>query len=257
MSQQTYNRYMDIAVPGLIADSEFTTKDGLQAFEAIGLGLAVVQRIGYPLQGRLPKSGISTILFAGDLITANVVNLKVNGVAMAPVTFNTTNAATLADIVTALKAMASVGNATTDGVHTIVVYGKDGLDALVTDIIVTLGTTQTTGAATGSTADKIYGVSILSQAIQQAYPALNAPLVNEVGRPVGCLLRGRIWVRAETAIVNGDPVYMRFLDGGVGKAVGQFRNDADSGAAVLVPGMIFRSVAAAPAGLVLVDINEP
>lgn len=254
MSQQVYNRYMGLAVPGLIADSEYTAKDGLQAFEAIGLGLGVVQRIGYPNQGRLPKSNKSTILFAGDLITANVVNLKIGGVAMAPVTFNTDNATTLGLIVTAIKAVAGVANATTDGVHTIVVYGTDGLDALVTDIVVTAGATQTTGAATVGTTDVIYGISIMSQAIEQV--RFTGVVAYTSGAPVGCLLKGRIWVMSETAVVNGDPVYLRFKGDGATKFAGQFRNDADSGTATLVTGAIFRTIAAAP-GLAVIDINEP
>lgn len=254
MSQVLYNRYMGLAVPGLIADAEFTTKDGLQAFEPIGLGLAVIQRIGYPNNGRLPKANKATIVFAGDLITANVVNLKVNGVAMAPVTFITDNATTLAAIVTAIKLLAPVANATTDGVHTIVVYSKDGLDCVVTDILVTLGATQTTGASTSTSTDVIYGVSIMSQAIEQV--RFTGLVAYTAGAPVGCLIRGRIWVNSETAVVNGDPVYMRIAGDNVTKFAGAFRNDADSGTAILVPGMIFRSVAAAP-GLAVVDINEP
>lgn len=346
MSQNTYNRYMGIAVPGLIADAEFTNKDGLQATEAIGLGLGVVQRIGYPNQGRLPKANKSTIVFAGDLVTSNVVNLKVNGLAMSPVTFSSTHAATMALIVTAIKAIAGVANAVLDtsdtASRTILVYSTDGLACLVTDIAVTAGSTQTTGAATASTTDTLYGVSIFSQAIQQPYPALNQQILYNSGAPVGCLLRGRIWTIAETVVTNGDAVYCRFsgdhsvitgvsttgtgagigayphsyasiaalatalgittgavfnsldgkdtLDGalatakgsglvvgdsfvlassstatflpagyaaGFYKDAGNFRNDSDSGKAILVDGMQWRTVTTAVGQLALVDINMP
>ena len=261
MSQQLYNRYMGVAVNGLIADAEFTTKDGLQAFESIGLGLAVVQRIAYPNQGRLPKANKSKIVFSGDLVTSNVINLKVNAAAMAPVTFSADNLTTMGLIVTAIKAIAGVANALLDATdtanHTIIVYSTDGLNCLVTDVLVTLGAGQVTATVTTSTTDVIYGVSIMSQAIQQPYPSLNAPILYANGAPVGCLVRGRIWTTPETAVTNGDAAYMRFLDGGTGKAVGQFRNDDDSGKAVLVDGMVWRSVTTAPANLALVDINEP
>jgi len=346
MSQNTYNRYMNIAVPGLIADAEFTNKDGLQAAEAIGLGLAVVQKIGAPNQGRLPKANVATIVFAGDLVTGNKINLKVNGHAMSEVTFATDHATTMGLIITAIKAITGVTNAVLDtsdsNRRTILVYSVDGLDCIVTNIAVTAGSTQTTGTSTSDTADTIYGVSIMSQAIQQPYPALNAPILYVNGSPVGCLLRGRIWVLAETAVQNGDAVYMRFygnhatiiapsttgtgagvgayahsyasiaalatalgittgaifntidgrdtLDGalatakgsglvagdsfvltssstaqylpagyagGFYKDAGNFRNDDDSGTAVLVDGMEWRSVTTAAGQLALVDINMP
>ena len=278
MSQILYNRYMGIAMNGLIADAEFTAKDGLQAAEAIGLGLAVVQQVGLPNKGRLPKANKSTIVFAGDLVTSNVVNLKVNGNAMAPVTFSSTHAATMALIVTAIKAIAGVANAVLDtsdvASRTIIVYATDGLNALVTDIAVTSGSTPTTGTATVTSSDVIYGVSIFSQAIQQPYPALNAPILYNNGAPVGCLLRGRIWTTAETVVTNGDPVYMRFLGdhsqitapsttapvgyaAGFYKDAGNFRNDSDSDTAILVDGMIWRSVTTAVGQLAMVDINQP
>jgi len=349
MSQNTYNRYMNIAVPGLIADAEFTNKDGLQAAEAIGLGLAVVQKIGAPNQGRLPKANMATVVFSADLKSTggnDVINMKVNGHAMSPVTFNTSHVHTMDLIVTALKAVTGVANAVVDtsdtDSRTILVYTNDGLDALVTDIVVVGSTTPATGTSTSETTDTIYGVSIMSQAIQQPYPALNAPILYVNGAPVGCLLRGRIWVLAETAVQNGDAVYMRFsgdhsvivapsttgtgagtgayahsyttiaalasalgittgnifntidgrdtLDGalatakgsglvvgdsfvllssstaaylpggytgGYFKDAGNFRNDDDSGKAVLVDGMEWRSVTTAPGQLALVDINMP
>jgi hypothetical protein len=140
--------------------------------------------------------------------------------------------------------------------RTILLYVTDGLDALVTGILVTLGVSQTTGTSTASSEDTIYGVSIMSQAIQQPYPSTGEILYSS-GAPVGCLLRGRIWVRAETVVKNGDAVYMRVKDGGAGKAVGQFRNDSDSGTAKLCVGMVWRSVTTATAELALVDINQP
>jgi hypothetical protein len=194
--QSTYNRYMGIAVPGLIADSEFTFKDGLQAFETIGLGLGVVQRIGKPQQGRLPKANKAKIVLDADLVASNVVNLKVNGLAMAPVTYGSSHAATMAAVVVAIKAIAGVGNAVLDSSdtnsRTILVYSNDGLDCLVTDAAVTGGVSQANITVTTSTTDVIYGISIMSQAIEQV--RFTGIVAYTSGAPVGCLVRGRIWV---------------------------------------------------------------
>jgi len=281
MSQILYNRYMNIAVAGLIADAQFTNKDGLQAAEAIGLGLAVIQKIGMPNQGRLPKANVSTIVFDADLKSTggnDVINMKVNGNAMSPVTFASSHLNTMGLIVTALKAISGVANAVLDASdtdnRTIIVTSTDGLNCLVTDITVVGSTTPANGSASVSTDDTIYGVSIMSQAIQQPYPALNAPILYNNGAPVGCLLRGRIWVVAETVVTNGDAVYMRFLGdhsqitapsvtppvgyaAGFYKDAGNFRNDDDGGTAVLVDGMEWRSVTSAVGGLAMVDINMP
>jgi hypothetical protein len=180
---------------------------------------------------------------------------------MAEVTFTGNHAATMALIVTALKAMTGVSastalDATDTNSRTINVYATDGLDAIVTDIAVTAGSTQTTGAATQSTTDTIYGVSIMSQAIEQPYPATTAILYQN-GAPVSCLIKGSIWVNAETVVINGDSVYMRVIANGAGKAVGQFRNDSDGGKAVLVNGAVWRTVTTATGQLAIVELNVP
>ena len=269
MSQVLYNRYMGVAMNGLIADAEFTTKDGLQASEPIGLGLAVVQQVGLPNKGRLPKANKSNIVFSAPITGSDTVSLSVNGNAITPVT-----SGLIADVVTALAALPGVANAILDPsapTVSILVYSVDGLNAIVTGSI---AGTATTMSIEGSTTDTIYGVSIFSQAIQQPYPALNAPILYVNGAPVGCLLRGRIWVTAETVVVNGDSVFMRILgdhsqitapsttapigySAGFYKDAGNFRNDDDGGTAVLVDGMIWRSVTTAVGQLALVDINQP
>ena len=51
---------------------------------------------------------------------------------------------------------------------------------------------------------------------------------------------GRIWVVCEEAVSNGDAVYVRVVaDASAGEQLGSFRNDADGGDAVLLPGARF------------------
>lgn len=93
--------------------------------------------------------GATELKFAGDLVTSNVINLKVNGVAMTAVTFSVDNATTLAAIATQLETQFSdviesalaVGG--TDKVLITVVPGKT---VTLSDIVVTLGGGQTTGS---------------------------------------------------------------------------------------------------------------
>jgi hypothetical protein len=103
--QTSYNTNMSVANPGMIADATFDMIESFQAYEEIGLGKGIVKRDGYDLVGRLPKANKSTLVFSGDLITDNVVNLKVNGTSIAPVTFSGTHAATMALLIAAIEAL--------------------------------------------------------------------------------------------------------------------------------------------------------
>ena len=55
------------------------------------------------------------------------------------------------------------------------------------------------------------------------------------GETVPVMTEGGIWVYAEEAMSDGDPVYIRIATGSA-SALGGFRNDADSASCVLVPG---------------------
>jgi hypothetical protein len=105
-----------------------------------------------PKQGTtfdLPLVG-QKITFAGALIADNVINMKVNGVAMTPVTYAASNDATLDAIGVQLETdfptlIYDVTRSTTR-ILNIIPYGENDVCA-ITDIVVTLGTSQTTGAA--------------------------------------------------------------------------------------------------------------
>lgn len=111
-------------------------------------------RIGYEI-GRdgttflLPASG-ETIVFAGDLITSNTINMTVNGVAMTQVTFSSNHATTMGLIATQLATQfASVIDTVTVGgasSRTLFIKPKgDNSTVVVASIVVGAGTSQTTG----------------------------------------------------------------------------------------------------------------
>lgn len=87
MPQLSYPFLMDVGSVGLLADSGF--RNVLSESFNTGLGLAKV--IGQDYVVRLPESNLSTIVLSGDLITANVINVSVNGVALVPITFATSH----------------------------------------------------------------------------------------------------------------------------------------------------------------------
>ncbi len=83
-----------------------------------------------------------TITFAGDLITANEIDITVNALVMPTETFDTDHATTMANIVTALDGLTDV-TATINGTHAIdLEYTAAPIS--IDNAVVTLGASQTT-----------------------------------------------------------------------------------------------------------------
>lgn len=95
----------------------------------------------------LVESNEQRLVKTGAFVTGNVINLKVNGVAMTPVPFNTDNNTTLADLATQIATdFSAVVNAATDVVaNTVEVQSIAGVnDVQITDVVVTGGASQPT-----------------------------------------------------------------------------------------------------------------
>lgn len=99
-------------------------------------------------KGRLLPQ-ISTLVFNVDLITGNTVNGSINGVALAPIPFDTDHATTMADIATALAANADIDTAVVSG-RTITITTLDGTNVTLSGFVVTGGASQATAAWTVS-----------------------------------------------------------------------------------------------------------
>ena len=67
---------------------------------------------------------------------------------------------------------------------------------------------------------------------------------------------GRYLVYSEQAVKATDPVYLRYRANGAGKAVGQFRKDADTSRAVLLTGVAWAADTTA-AGVAVLEVNLP
>ena len=93
-----------------------------------------------------------TILFDADLITSNVVNMKVNGVAMTPITFGSSSTATVAAIAAQLITdFPTLIDTTTagSGARTIkVVPIGSNASVVITSIVVTAGSSQAAATLT-------------------------------------------------------------------------------------------------------------
>lgn len=259
MPQLSYPFLMEVGSVGLLADSGFRNVLSPRAFENFNTGLGLAKVIGQDYVVRLPESNLSTIVLSGDLITANVINVSVNGVALAPITFATSHLATMNAIAAAILAQPNIASAVVGGAgnHTLTVTSTEGNVAIVNSFVVTLGASQATATITNTTQDTFYGVGARTQNKPNPLnPAgsFGNPIYLQ-GDCVSLLTKGRIYVAAEQTVTSDSPVYWRFAANGL-LLPGGFRGDSDSGRAIVIPGARY-TVGATSGALATLEINLP
>jgi hypothetical protein len=82
------------------------------------------------------------------------------------------------------------------------------------------------------------GVVMASQAIPQD-PSVATP-VYPIKSAVPLMRQGRIWVKPEENVLDGDAAFVRFASGAGGTVLGSFRKSADTATAVALPKAIYR-----------------
>jgi len=261
VGQTSYPTEMVIASEGLRADSGFGNVLSPRAAETIVIGRAVAKVQGVDYQVRYPHQNLTTLVFSADLVSLNVVNGSVNGVAITPVTFNTSHLITMGLIATAIEANPAVASATVGGANNrtiTIVANQDAAAIPATGWVVTLGASQATIEMTNTTSDSLYGVALRIQNKMNLY----APTGSDGASPyyegdcVSMLTKGRVYVKVETIVTSDDPVYVRFAPNGLNVQLGLFRADADSGTCFEVPHALWR-VGAQAGGLATLEINLP
>lgn len=191
----------------------------------------------------------AVMTLSGDALnTADTVDGVINGVAIATVTYATSEANTLQLVANAIKAIAGVSDAVVNATaRTITIYNTPGLEVEPASLTVTdnaLVTTAPSFAATYS---------------QQASPLAVTEAAYLPTETVGAMRRGSVYCRAEEALALGDSVYMRVATGSFAQR-GAFRNDADSGTCQLVSALRFAGPTVTdPDGnrIVPVELNLP
>lgn len=92
---------------------------------------------------------IITLDFVADLVTGNTIDLKINTVPIAQVTFATSHSVTMTALAAAIAALASVASATVTSGRQITITGQDsGVAIAVNDLVIAGGSSQTTGSTT-------------------------------------------------------------------------------------------------------------
>jgi hypothetical protein len=231
----------------------------VSAIQEIPVGLGVAKVIGSDYEVRLPHMNVSTSVVSTALITGNSTVATVNGIALAPVVFATSNTLTLAAIAAAIAAAPGIASAVSNGTDTITVTADQG-EAVTVSLVTTLGASQPTWTTTASTQDIFYGVALYIQNKMNLYgpQGSNGSAPYYVGDPVSTLTRGRVWVNVENTVSSDTPVYWRVKPTVSNPQVGGFRSDSDGGTAILLPSNQVRWILGATAGnLAVLDINQP
>lgn len=184
--------YIDQARPGLLYGIDNLVEGGWACKPSAGIefGYPVFTYVGDEKDLYTFKNDTGTFVLDADLITANVVNITVNGTAMAAVTFDTDHDTTMGLIVSALNDMTGV-EAVLDPADTnsrtiqILIKGET---AVITGAV-TLGASQAGVTVTYTTAQVYVGIAVMTQNSAGLYEQYDA---------VNVLVEGYCWVQCGT-----------------------------------------------------------
>jgi len=189
---------------GQIATGEITEAISAIADDDINYGRGVVK--GSSDNNVKNITNAQAVLdFDADFVTGNTIDLKVNGVSIAQVPFNTDQATTKADLVTAIDNLVNV-TATNTASITITIVIDDGLsNADITDVIVAGGASQAGFTITVATIDTLASVV----ADRKSQPdTIGGSDKYFAGDQVKILTKGTLVVETIAPVAKGDDVYI-------------------------------------------------
>src|SRR5260221_1021733 len=258
--QTSYNFLMNQAVgAGQIYDIGFNNVlSPVTPLETIFMGLGVAKVIGQDMQVRLPHIDIVAVTLSAPLSAANSTVVTLNGIALAPVVYATSNAATLTAIAALIAAQDGIASAVSNGTDTITITAQQGFAVSAT--FVTSSGSAVTWTSVYSNDNVFYGIAIYIQNRQNllGVNGSNGGQPYVAGDAVPVMTRGRIWVTAENTVTSDSPVYWRIAPTLSFPQVGGFRGDSDGGNAILLPSNQIRWLIGATAGnLAVLGINQP
>lgn len=219
--QLNYSATPNAGFPGMKVNTTLDQVDSAAAQSAIGFGLGVVRADADKSLVRLPCRNHATIVFSADLITSNVVNGTINGVAIAAVTFATNHLTTMGllkdaveDVLDGLEIeyTVTVGGASN---RTLTIDVEDETILLAT-FAVTAGVSQATVTLAHSSNDTFEGIALHEykerSSDEDAYAATET---------VNVMRKGKAFVTVNAAVEIGDAAY---LDAATLTEEGQFTN---------------------------------
>ncbi len=268
--QNSYPYNMPIGVPGRPADCGFNNKLSPVCLETIPAALGVMRPLNAEYAIMLPRINTGTITLSTALITGNVFNATVNGVAIAPVTYATSHLATMQAIAGELSQIAGVESAIVGGSGNLVltIISSPGTATVITSSAVTGGASQPTTTNAAGVSGTFFGITqrIYNQSSNWVPPqgqnltvTSGLPSPYYAGQVAPTLTQGRIYVVPEVVVTANSPVYLRVAANGANTQLGAFTSVSDGGNTILIPATqaIWRESNQVIGGIAVIELNIP
>lgn len=235
--------YMTAAFAGLLYGEDYVINtpsfQGLTG-DTLTFGKVVTNYIGDDGKCANLKADLATLTFSTDLTASNVVNITINGDAMAPVTYADSNAATMAAIAVAIEALDDNYDATVASANVLTIETKYE-NAVVTVSTVTGGSAVTITPTYGMSSNQILiGISAAT-----ARSTNETTGCYELYEAANVVKSGKVWVLAGATVYAEQTAYVivangatqgRFTNSSSGNQAinGKFKTSGTNGTLVLV-----------------------
>jgi hypothetical protein len=238
--QTTYGTEQNLGFEGNLASSYKSMLKSGASKEKIFFGRGLAKfGTGYKTIAA-EKVTFSADFSASNVISGNVTLISVdsNGVqtstttAIAPVTYASSHASTLAAVVTAIEAITNVNAAgTASSGREITVAGESGYMVALSGFAVAGGSAVTVTYSTGYSFD---GVSVADN----KEPDSNGDTYYKPKETLNIAKENELWVKVDAAVTPTTVPYVRIVAaGGTNQALGQFTTSANASVSVSLAGL--------------------
>lgn len=259
ISLTKYQNELDVALVGQIANTTDRTIKTRNAQQAIKFGRAVVVGATAGVDVKNIFDSKVSVTYSVDFVASNSIPMSVQigaatAVAITPVVYATSHAATFAALIAAINALDGVSAVAGTGREIIITVDGAVDNITVSNYTVTGGAGQPTLTIAYTSTDVFEGVAV----IRHGQPAIiNGDDQYQINDPVNVMTRGSVWVEVVATVAYGDSVYVQ-NDKAYTTNQGQFTNVSSGN--LLVSGAKFVSGAngttSTPA-LARVELNLP
>lgn len=178
--------YIDKSINGLIQGLNNEIDGRFVAAEQVEFGTGVFGYIGEDKKVGIFHLDVGKLVYSGEFVDSNVINVTVNGGAISPVTWDSTHIITMNLVVAAIDALEDVEAVLDpdDGSNLTILIRTKFVDATVSSVV-TLGGSQATATATYHSGQVFMGCSTFVQ---------NSPGVYELYDAVSVLKHGMVTI---------------------------------------------------------------
>lgn len=206
MSLTKYQNELDVAKVGQIATLEDYNIKTRNAQQALKFGRAVVVGSTPGLDGKNIFKSKASITYSADFISGNSIPMTVNGVAITPIVFATSHAATFAALIAAIDALSGVSAVAGTGREILITIDGAVSNITLSNYTVTGGISQPNTTIVYSSVDVFEGVAVL----RHGQPTtIGGDDKYEINDALNVLTKGVVWVEVVATVAYGDAVYVQ------------------------------------------------